>query len=204
MKTETFSARTWIDIDLTALISNYRAACALTKAKVTCVLKANAYGHGLIPVAQSLLSAGCESFAVSCVREGLALRRHGVQTEILVMGIAEDSCLRSAIDGKLVLTAASIADLIRYEKAAEADGREATVQLKLDTGFHRLGFPCTAEAAQQISDTVKALRSLKINGLYSHLGLISRERDILQHDALFESQYAQCIRHNRSRLVAVE
>ena len=61
-----FYRRTWIEIDLDKLIDNYRTAQSLTKAKVTCVLKSNAYGHGAVRVAQALQEAGCHSFAVSC------------------------------------------------------------------------------------------------------------------------------------------
>ena len=73
--------RTWIDIDLDALTANYRTACALAAesgARVTCVVKSNAYGHGAVRIAQALQEAGCGSFAVSCAREAIELRRHGV------------------------------------------------------------------------------------------------------------------------------
>ena len=70
--------RNWIDIDLDALTANYRTACALTAesgALVTCVVKSNAYGHGAVRIAQALQAAGCGSFAVSCAREAMELRR---------------------------------------------------------------------------------------------------------------------------------
>ena len=68
---ERFCPRTWIDIDLDALIANYQTAKGMTQALVTCVVKSNAYGHGAVRVAQALQEAGCESFAVSCAREGI-------------------------------------------------------------------------------------------------------------------------------------
>ena len=76
-----FYQRTWIDIDLDALKANYRTAKSLTKATVTCVIKSNAYGHGAVRVAQALAEEGCRSFAVSCAREGLELRKSGLQGE---------------------------------------------------------------------------------------------------------------------------
>ena len=86
---ERFCPRTWIDIDLDALIANYQTAKGMTQALVTCVVKSNAYGHGAVRVAQALQEAGCESFAVSCAREGIELRRAGIRGEILVMGLTE-------------------------------------------------------------------------------------------------------------------
>ena len=67
---ERFCPRTWIDIDLDALIANYQTAKGMTQALVTCVVKSNAYGHGAVRVAQALQEAGCESFAVSCAAAG--------------------------------------------------------------------------------------------------------------------------------------
>ena len=70
---------TWIDVNLDHLIQNYQAACSLTDATVTCVLKANAYGHGLLMTASALQEAGCQSFGVSCAREAIALRQGFIQ-----------------------------------------------------------------------------------------------------------------------------
>lgn len=75
---EPFLKRTWIDIDLDKVIRNYHSACSLTDAKVTCIIKSNAYGHGAVRIAQALQEAGADSFAVACAREGLELRLHGI------------------------------------------------------------------------------------------------------------------------------
>ena len=171
--------RTWIDIDLDKLIANYRAACALTDSLVTCVVKANAYGHGAVRVARCLMEAGCRSFAVSCVREGLELRRAGIEGEILVMGVAEPPMLERAVAANLTLTAASLEDLRAIDGAGEA-----SVHLKVNTGFHRLGFESTREQARSLAGAVKTLRHARVVGLFSHLGLVTPERDHAQYDSL--------------------
>jgi len=182
--TEPFLKRTWIDIDLDKLIANYRTACGLTDALVTCVIKSNAYGHGAVRVAQALQQAGCGSFAVSCAREAIELRKHGIQGEILVVGLTEITMLPTVIKAGITLTAGSAQDILDIEQAAASLGMEARVQLKVDTGFHRLGIECTQDQADAIADVAKQLKHVQVEGLFSHLGLVNRERDEMQHDNL--------------------
>ena len=175
------SLKTWIDIDLDALKRNYRTARSLTRAKVTCVLKADAYGHGAVAVARALAEAGCASFAVSCGQEALELRRAGIAGEILVMTSAEPEELPAMIRECVTLTTASFDDLREANRAAQALGLSAAVHLKLDTGFHRLGFDCGEETAQRLAGLIPGLSSLHAEGVYSHLGLVNRALDERQH-----------------------
>lgn len=176
--------RTWIDVDLDKLLANYRTACSLTDSLVTCVVKANAYGHGAVRVAQCLQEAGCKSFAVSCVREGLELRLARIEGEILVMGVTVPAMLDRAVCAELTLTAASLDDLRSMETAASLRQRPVRVHLKVDTGFHRLGFNADWETARAIAELAKELRFVRLEGLFSHLGLIDRDHDVAQHDSL--------------------
>lgn len=181
--------RTWIEIDTDALLDNYRTACGLTRAKVTCVLKANAYGHGAVQTARLLAEAGCDSFAVSCVREALELRGAGIGCEVLVMTPAEREELPEAVAQDILLTAVCPEDLTAAEGAARTAGRTAHLLLKLDTGFHRLGFSCDPDTADRIAALLPAMPHIRTDGLYSHLGLVSRERDEGQF-ALFDRMTA--------------
>lgn len=183
-----FAKRTWIEIDLDKLKANYRTACSLTEATVTCVLKSNAYGHGAVSVARVLQQEGCHSFAVSCAREALELRQAGITGELLVMGLCEAEWLAAMVGNDVTLTIASVEDMIQAEAAAKACGRAAHLQLKINTGFHRLGFDCTEEAAHEIAQAASTLCCARIEGLYSHLGLINKERDEMQHAALMNMQ----------------
>lgn len=182
--TDAFLHRTWIDIDLDRLIANYRTARSLTQSTVTCVLKSNAYGHGAARVAQALQADGCRSFAVSCAREGFQLRKAGIQGEILVMGLTEEDALPESIREGLTLTAASAEDLQLMEGICAEEHLQVAVHLKADTGFHRLGIACTEEAAAKIGTVARGLHYVRLEGLYSHLGLINRERDEMQYQQL--------------------
>lgn len=175
-------------MDLDTLIGNYRAACSLTSATVSCVLKANAYGHGLIPVARALQDAGCGHFAVSCAREALCLRRCGIRGEIHILAPVEPEEAETVILQGITLTAASTDDLVLAERTAAALGTVARLHIKVDTGFHRLGFPCSPEAAHQVGQLIPTLAHLRVDGLFSHLGLVSRERDEAQHAVFVRMQ----------------
>lgn len=182
---EPFVKRTWIDIDLDKLLANYRTACSLAPtAKVTCVIKSNAYGHGAVRVAQALAEAGCRSFAVSCAREALELRRHDISGEILVMGLTEKAYLPTLIQKDVTLTAGSVQDLLDMEEAA--GGHLVQVHLKVDTGFHRLGFGWDEQQARLIADTLKCTPHVQAQGLFSHLGLVNQQRDEMQHERLMQ------------------
>lgn len=183
---EPFWKRTWIDIDLDKLTANYRTACGLTDSLVTCVIKSNAYGHGAVRVAQALQQAGCESFAVSCAREALELRKHGIHGEILVMGLTEKTVLPDVIKAGITLTAGSVQDLLDMEEATCALGWEVCVHLKADTGFHRLGILCSEECADAVAQAVKQFRHVRLEGLFSHLGLVNQQRDEMQHQNLMQ------------------
>lgn len=191
MMTEPFLKHTWIDIDLDKLVENYRTACNMTVddgAVVTCVLKSNAYGHGAVRTAEALQAAGCESFALSCGREALELRRAGIRGEMLVMGLTEAPMLPDCIRAGLTLTVASLEDIRAAEDAAAALGMKVKLHIKVNTGFHRLGFDCTEKSAHAIAELAKDLRHAKLTGLFTHLGLVTQERDEMQHNGLMSMQ----------------
>lgn len=185
--TDYFVKRTWIDIDLDKLAENYRTACRLApEALVTCVIKSNAYGHGAVRVAQALQQARCKSFAVSCVREALELRKHGIDGEVFVMGLTEAGYLAEAVKQNITLTAGSVEDLTAIENEAAKMNQWVSVQLKADTGFHRLGIECTKEQARKIAEAAAKMQFARIQGLFSHLGLVNEERDRMQHRKLMQ------------------
>ncbi len=181
-----FLKRTWVEIDLDAIVHNYNEACKLCggDAKLTCVLKSNAYGHGAVQIARTLAKAGAESFAVSCAREAFELRRAGITCEILVMTVAEEEVLPEAVKQGIALTAATYAQAALADSAAAALGMTAILHIKADTGMHRLGFVPGPKAEEDIL-AIGRLKNIKVQGLYSHLALTNRERDQMQHDLLW-------------------
>ena len=156
--------RTWAEIDLDALARDFAAVrqAANKNAKVCCVIKADAYGHGAVPVARCLQRNGVRAFAVACLAEGIRLRKAGVRGTILILGYtpAEEVPLLR----RWHLTQA-VADEAHGRALASAGGR-VRVHLALDTGMHRLGIP--AEDHKAIAWLYR-LRNLDIRGVFSHL-----------------------------------
>ena len=81
--------RTWAEIDLGAIEHNYRVICAHAKAPVLCVVKADAYGHGAVPVAKRLQAMGAPYFAAATVPEAVELRENGITKPILILGYVD-------------------------------------------------------------------------------------------------------------------
>ena len=156
--------RAWREIDLDALKHNARllqhrmgSNCCLMA-----VVKADAYGHGAVPVAKALAQQGVDTFAVACPAEGIALRRAGVGGTILVLGCTPPEEAEMLARWDLTQTVADEG----HGKALSAKGFRLKVHLALDTGMHRLGIPAGDRAAIQ---RVRRLPHLQFEGTFSHL-----------------------------------
>ncbi len=152
-----------LHIDLDALVANYRALCELARpAQVSAVVKANAYGLGIGPVAAALVGAGCEVFFVSSLAEGFELRAMQPDVRVLVLegaGGAIDAC-RAA---RLVPVLNTVAEV--REWVGRAGGEPAVLQL--DTGMNRAGLDAT-DVAELAADTPLVSR-LRLDLVMTHL-----------------------------------
>ncbi|HML46485.1 MAG TPA: alanine racemase [Clostridia bacterium] len=174
----------WQEIDLDALRHNAATALSLAgDAEVFAVVKADAYGHGAARMAETLLKSGIRTLAVSCLREALFLRRRFPEAGLLVMGATPDALLDRAVAGDIALALFSLEQGQALSRAACALGKTASVHLKLDTGFHRLGMT-EAEALRDIPKIAR-LPGLAVEGLFTHLALLDAEHDRAQM-AVFE------------------
>ena len=158
---------TRIVVDLDALTHNLRALRAHAGVPVMGIVKANAYGHGLVPVARHLQAQGVEQLGVAFLEEGIALRRAGVQLPILVMGGIFGPQAAQLIAEDLEITVSSIDKLRQVEAAAQALGRQATVHLKIDTGMERIGVH--SYHAGPFIEAAVGSRWCRVKGVYSHL-----------------------------------
>ena len=158
---------TVIDVDLDALCENYQTIRShVAPAKVLAVLKANAYGHGLVQCARALVECGADYFGVALLEEGLALRRANISAPILVFGGIVGREIAPFIENDLELTASSIFKLDEIERTAEQIGRNATVQLKIDTGMGRIGV--RPESATKLIEHAATLKHCNVKGVFSH------------------------------------
>lgn len=158
---------TRIRVDLDALTHNLRALGAHTRVPVMAVVKANAYGHGLVPVGLHLQAVGVEQLGVAFLEEGVALREAGVHVPILVMGGIFGPQAAQLIVNDLEITVSSLDKLRQVEAAAQSLGRKATIHLKIDTGMERIGVH--SYHAGPFIEAALASRWCTIKGVYSHL-----------------------------------
>ncbi len=158
-----------VTVDLNAIVANQAALREILPPDVGMagVVKADAYGHGMVPVARCLKKAGAEALAVAQVTEGVLLRRHGLEGPILVMmGLGPEQA-GPAVRHGLTPLLGNLEDFQTLSRAASELGRTATCQLKMDTGMHRLGV--AAELSLTLLSEAAKLPGLEISGLASHL-----------------------------------
>ncbi len=158
---------TVVEISLARLTSNFRAIeAAVAPAAVMPILKANAYGHGLVEVARHLVGLGATSLGVAFLEEAVMLREAGLTVPILVMGGILGNQIPMFLRYELTLTASSIDKLRQIDETARAMGVTAKVHLKIDTGMERIGVHYYSakgllERASECSHTL-------VEGIYSH------------------------------------
>ena len=159
------------EIDLGALRHNYLAlqTCAGTSVSVMPVIKADAYGHGAVPVAHFLAEIGVPGFAVATVTEAQALREAGIDEEILVLGALYENDFAVIADGSIVPVLWDEVSARQLSDFAAKRGQTLSVQVKIDTGMGRAGVP--AAAAAEFIAAVSKLPGLQLVGLLSHLAI---------------------------------
>ncbi len=158
---------TFLEINLMRLAENYLAIQQkVAPARVMPVVKANAYGHGLIPVARRLISLGIEALAVAILEEGLALRQAGIEAPILVLGGIQPEQVYSYLQNDLILTVTSIENLDAIARTAFSVNKIARVHIKIDTGMGRLGVPYY-EADTFLTRALNYTQ-IHLEGIYSH------------------------------------
>lgn len=159
-----YAGRAWIELDREKLCENVAALRSLLppKCELMPVVKANAYGHGAVPIAKELNRLGISSFCVATVSEGVDLRRNGTKGEILVLGYTHPK--QFSLLKKYHLTQTVIDS--SYAKKLSAYGKKIKVHIKIDTGMHRLGE--RVEKRAEISSVFRC-KNLVVTGTYTHL-----------------------------------
>ena len=164
-----------LGIDLGALEHNYRQLRSLCEpqVKLLAVVKADAYGHGLLPVARTLVQAGADYLGVGSMEEGLTLRQAGLTLPILLLlGILPREAERAvAADLEVALYRRDVA--LALAAAARSQMKKAKAHLKVDTGMGRLGL-LPGEVPEFLA-SLQEFRQLEILGLTSHLAVADLE-----------------------------
>ena len=168
------SRGTCLRVDLSAIAHNTRVLKAAVgeKVQMMAVVKANAYGHGLVPVAQTALMNGASWLGVAVPEEGRKLRQAGVAAPILVLGNVNPQGAQMAAEYGLTQT---VFDLPGVALLAES-GREIDVHLKIDTGMNRIGAR-TEEEIRAVLAALKAAPQLHLTGAFTHFADADNSED---------------------------
>ena len=153
-------------IDLDAIAANFDAIRAKAGVAVMAIIKADAYGHGAIPVAR-LLQDKCSFFGVSSMSEALELRQAGLTIPILILGYTPVSAFPAAIEAGIRPAIFHYEDALALSEAAQKAGKSAPFHFAIDTGMSRIGFQVTQESAD-LCAKIAQLPCLVPEGLFSH------------------------------------
>ena len=172
---------TLVEVDLNRLEENFHnIQKRVAPAKVMPILKANAYGHGLVEVAQHMQSLGAEYLGVAVLEEGILLREKGITAPILVLGGILGNQIIHFLKYDLTITASSIEKLCQVEELAARMDVIAKVHLKIDTGMERIGVHYYS--AESMLETALECRNVYIEGIFSHFA--NSESSDLSHARL--------------------
>lgn len=158
-------------IDLSALRANYAEALHHAAGReVIAVVKADAYGHGAVPVARTLARAGCRRFAVVTVAEAVQLRQAGIDEPILLFGGVHDVAeAREAAARRLTPVVHGPDDLELLGRVASRGGAPLPVQVEVDTGMRRMGAVAESGDALDLLRRVHAEPGIALAGTFTHL-----------------------------------
>ncbi len=165
--------RTWAEISLPNLEHNYRALRGMLPrgCRFLGVVKANAYGHGAIPVAKKLEELGAEYLAVACLDEAVELRRAGIAAPILILGPTPVEFAGELLHHDLTQSVQDLNAARALSAAAVQADKPLKIHIKADTGMSRLGFLCDEKHADaSVEEIVKAcsLPGLEAEGIFTH------------------------------------
>jgi alanine racemase len=162
---------TWVEIDLSAIASNTRQLKSLVGSHVRLLasLKADAYGHGALKVARTVLHNGASMIGVATASEATPLREAGIHAPMLVFGYVPLWQMREAVRLDLTITLYSLEAAQALARAALALGRTVNVHVKVDTGMGRLGIRAEdVNVVIELVEAVRALPNLYLEGIFTH------------------------------------
>lgn len=160
---------TRVEINLDCIQDNYKALKKWvgSHTEVMPVIKANAYGHGALPVAKAVIEVGAKYLAVATLEEAIELRHGGIKSPILIFGFIPSDALDIIIDQQLTMTVFDAEIIKELDKQAERQGKIAKFHIKVDTGMGRIGIRSTVQL-QSILERVRELKHVHFEAMYTH------------------------------------
>lgn len=178
---------TYIEINLDHIAHNLhsiRAMCG-PQTKIGAVVKADAYGHGALELADTLTENGADLLCVATLSEALALKRQNPAYPVLIMGLTRTQDFDFLIQYDIMQTIDTLTQARELNACALRSQKTARIHLKIDTGFHRIGFLANEKSLEEIAQ-IAALPGLQIDGIFTHLVLLDDASNAQQFAAFLQ------------------
>lgn len=172
-----FYRPTWVEINLNNLAHNFFQIKKLLspKTKIMVTVKADAYGHGLIPVARKLVSCGVDSLGVASIDEGIKLRKEKIDIPILILGLILKNDIEPIFRYGLTPTVCGGELTTALNRKAESLCKPINVHIKVDTGMGRIGV--LHQDAEELVKKIHKLKFINIEGIFTHFALADTDND---------------------------
>lgn len=160
----------WVEIDDQAIINNLLGVRSLLSAptRLIAVIKANAYGHGMVETARLLAENGVEHFAVTFLHEALQLREGGIDASILLLSpLVDQPGIITAIEENITIMVASLFDARLVDQVSQDLQKPLSIHLKIETGLNRFGL--NQAEALQVCGSLSSNPFIYIEGIYTHM-----------------------------------
>ncbi len=190
-------SRTWVEIDLDAVGQNVREIKKHLRPNVYLmgIVKANAYGHGAVEIAQTVLENGADCLGVALVDEAEELRRAGFRVPILLLGNSFEEDIETIIDLDIMPAVSDVVFAEKLSATAVRMGKTANVHIKIDTGMSRIGF--LVDSQENLENTchdiaeISRLPGIKIDGIFTHFATADAENE--EYTVMQYNRFVNCI-----------
>lgn len=179
---------TYIEVNLDNIAFNVRKLKGIVgnDVAIAAVVKANAYGHGAIELAPTIMENGADCLAVATLTEGLELRNRYDDYNIFIMGYTPDEYLEYVVKNNITQTIFSLRQAVLINDLSVKYNTISKVQIKYDTGFNRIGYQDCQESINEIIEIFN-LKNLEVEGIFSHLALTNKEEDAKQYERFIKA-----------------
>ena len=190
----------WAEINLAHLSHNIQQIKGLLNddQEIVGIIKADAYGHGAIRVAETLVENGLDFFGVATLKEAVELREGGIDNRIMILGVTQSQDWELVLDYHLISVLCDLDNGKALSDLAVKSGEEAEIFIAIDTGMGRIGYLVEEEADrnQAIGEIleIKNLPGIKVQGLFSHMSSADARDKTFSHkqESLFLSFEQAC------------
>jgi alanine racemase len=170
--------RSCVEIDLDALKHNFEEIKKATVpgTGILAVVKADAYGHGAIEIAKTLIDSGAAGLCLATIDEAVELRKHGIEVPMMTLGFTDPVRFKDAVKYDVEQSVYSYEIAKALSDEALAQGKKGKIHIKLDTGMGRIGFKTDGTETDEIVKACK-LPGLEPYGVFSHFAVADTDDD---------------------------